>query len=115
MRRKLARERLTQRQHISLAGEIDRHARAWKEARERGDVDDAAAMALETVQEAQRKGGEGARIQVDHLDLLGAAEIGRGSEQPEACTVDEDRGFEPACDELVGEARGPVVVGEVER
>src|SRR5262249_4225733 len=54
LRLELAMQRLAEREHIGFAGVIDRHARTGHEGRDRGDVEDAATAALETVDEGER-------------------------------------------------------------
>ena len=69
---------LAERQHIGLAGVIDRHAGAGQEGRDRRHVENAAAMARQAVDESERQFGQRAHIEIDHGELLVAAERGGG-------------------------------------
>src|SRR5439155_8329922 len=83
---KLLMERFTEGDHISLAGVIDRHARAGQKAGGRGDIEYPAFSTFEAVDKSQREVGERAHIQVYHGELRCAIELVGRSEQPEAGT-----------------------------
>ena len=59
-------QRLAERQHEGLAGVVHRRARPRQEARDRGDVEHAAAMPRQAVDEGERQVGERAHVEIDH-------------------------------------------------
>jgi hypothetical protein len=72
---------------------IDGHAGSRQEAGDRGDVEDAATMALQAVDEGERQVGQSPHIDVDHAELLGAVEVDGAADQAEAGIVDDDVGL----------------------
>ncbi len=68
---------------------IGREARPRQEAGDGGDVEDAAAVAGDAVDETQRQIGERAHVEVDQLELIGDGDVGGFAEHAEAGIVDE--------------------------
>ena len=52
--RQLVMQRLGEREHVGFAGVVDGHPRTGQESRDRGDVEDAAAVAGQAVDESER-------------------------------------------------------------
>jgi hypothetical protein len=94
---------------------IDRHAGSGEEARDRGDVDNIAALARKAVEEAQRKVCQRAGIEVDHRALLGAVEARGRAEQAEARVVDDVLRFEAARQKFVRQPVGRTRLGKIDR
>ena len=59
-----------------------------QKGRHRGEVENAAAMPREAVDEGEREFGQSPYIQIDHAELLAEAERGGRAAQPEACIID---------------------------
>ena len=108
-------ERLAQRQHIGFAGVVDRHARPRHERGERGNIENAAAVAREAVDEAQRKIGERAHVELDHGELRRPIEPCRLPEQPVSRVVHDDGGLDAARGELLIDAITGAALHQIDR
>ena len=83
-------QRLAERQHVSLARVVDGHAGPGQEGGQRSDIENAAAMPRQAIDEHQRQFGERPHIDVDHRQLLVAADSRGGAAKTEAGIVDDD-------------------------
>jgi hypothetical protein len=63
-------QRLGEREHVGFAGVVDGHPRTGQESRDRGDVEDAAAVAGQAVDESERRLVERVHIEIEHGVLL---------------------------------------------
>jgi hypothetical protein len=70
-------------------------------------------MATQSLDPAQRELGQRPHIEVHHLGLFGAVEIGRKANQSESRIVDDVGGFDAERGEFSRDARWPIPLSEI--
>ncbi len=114
-RLELAIERLAERDHIGLAGVIDRRRRPREKARDRRDIENAATMALYAIHESERQVGQRAHVEIDHAEQFVAVAVGGIAVQAEAGVVDDVLRLQIAHFERQSDPRHGVVFRKIDR